>query len=118
MDLDQLKKQTSRATEQLKILTHIPEFKKDIKKLRKKWHIPENGLPDNDQMANWQKSMIDKSQKFLEEKVLSKSNKELVDKNIIKQEPINTFNADIDKILKKYKKPPSVSLLQSLIKLH
>ncbi len=53
MKEDYFAKKATRIRQRIKVLTNMPIFQEEIKRLRKKWNIPLNGLETDQDLENW-----------------------------------------------------------------
>jgi len=103
-----------------KILISDPKFQQEIKELRGKWNIPQNGFTTNEENQNWHDWIMEVTDKFLDENCIEESKlemdlsrmkkwkeKEKANQNFNDQTPINAFHIDLDRLVSMYKLPSS-----------
>lgn len=126
MKADQTKKRIERVRLRAKKLISRPDFQEDVKFLRKKWQIPEDGLRSNEASEQWHRWLDQISDKFMDKEwsplrkeilnLRKKSTMPFQHDRVIKKKgrefnrriPINDFRNDIQELVIKYKQPTSM----------
>jgi len=118
MKNDYIKKLAERNQQKAKVLIARPDFQKEVKKLRKKWKIPSNGIPNEEKRSEWQELYAEMEEEWYK-KIWNKRRDEVVElnkagkiyeaedlkKDIFNTNPINALRIDVKMILKKYRLP-------------
>lgn len=111
-------KTRNRLRQKAKILISDPKFQEEIKSLRKKWNIPNDGFLSQDENEKWHNWIMESTDDFLDKNRSEESKLEL---QLIKQRdwrgkekanqdfngyvPINAFGLDLELLVSRYKLP-------------
>lgn len=110
-----IKKQIERQKQKIKVLVSKPDFQEDMRRLRKKWNIPEDGIKEEKDNQLWYRKLNQDTDKYFDEEwpkhrseldQLRESGKfkewKQREDELNDAAPLNAFYKDIKSILKKY----------------
>lgn len=119
MQDDYYKEKTERLKQAIRVLVSRPAFQKEIADLREKWHIPPEGIKNEDDNQNWNRQLdIDTDEYYEAEwpKCRAEIDKLNAEKKFRETEekrkewnakaPLNAFRDDIWSVVRKYRLSP------------